>query len=170
MRQPKRRPLEGQVTVTGDIATVNLTRGEVAIIDAEDAERVKKYLWSLLPSGHHLYGYHHSMGLLHRFALGLPRCRDRDQVVDHINDNGLDCRKANLRTCTNLENVRNSRKIAPASSTYKGVVRDRGGWRVDGKAIYLSSSPHEPSAALVYDEAARERFGYFARLNFPEVA
>src|SRR5262245_7129097 len=83
-----------------------------AIVDAEDAERVNRYRWSLRhrnrPGGGYAYrGFHVGGRLrhiaLHREVLGLPPGR-LGVVVDHINHATLDNRKANLRVVTHAEN------------------------------------------------------------------
>ncbi len=88
--------------------------------------------------------------------------------VDHVNGNGLDNRRPNIRPCTQLENSRNKKKRA--RNGYKGITLNRGKWqaRVSDKNVGRFDSPEE--AARAYDEAARRLHGQFARLNFPEAA
>ncbi len=91
--------------------------------------------------------------------------------VDHIDGNKLNCRRANLRTCTHAENIRNRKKHKNGSSRFKGVHNDGVRWRarikLNGKAKSLGTYRTEIEAALAYDRAAREMFGEFARPNFP---
>jgi hypothetical protein len=93
------------------------------------------------------------------------------QVVDHINHDGLDNRRCNLRVCSHAENVRNQRGQYGRSSRYKGVSRDRrlGKWRAqiwhNGKHTYLGLHDSETAAAEAYNAKARELFGEFAYLN-----
>jgi len=95
-------------------------------------------------------------------------------MIDHINGNGLDDRRANMRTCTNQQNMRNLRKRRSGSSIYKGVYYDkrRRTWYArichNGKNIHLGTFATEIEAARAYDRAARRLFGEFARLNFPD--
>lgn len=101
---------------------------------------------------------------LHREIMKPPP----ELVVDHINGNGLDNRKKNLRICTQAQNVRNR---APIKGRYKGVSSRGGGvWRaritVDGRMIYLGDHLSEIAAAKAYDQAAIRFHGEFARLNF----
>lgn len=106
---------------------------------------------------------------LHRFLIDAPDGR----YVDHKNGDRLDNRKSNLRLCSPAENRRNSRS-ARALSGYKGVSRvDRPSkWRATllkgGKRIYLGSYKTRIEAARAYDKGAREHFGEFACLNFPD--
>jgi len=106
---------------------------------------------------------------MHRLIMDPPR----GYVVDHINGDGLDNRRANLRLATHAQNGRNRRKIKKGISKYKGVSWEEstGKWRalihVDRKKISLGCYKDEVTAAKVYDKAAKKYHGEFARLNFP---
>lgn len=97
-----------------------------------------------------------------------------DQVVDHINGDRLDNRRANLRLVTPSENQQNRALPAHNTSGYKGVCWHKriGKWHVriglNGDRIHLGYYHNLTTAALVYDAAARHYFGEFAHLNFPE--
>jgi len=108
---------------------------------------------------------------MHREVLPTPD----HLLVDHINRNGLDNRKANLRPATKAQNCRNrsKRQYTNFTSRYKGVCwnRSKNLWethlRTNGKNIYLGSFHREIEAARAYDRAARHYFGEFAAPNFP---
>lgn len=91
-------------------------------------------------------------------------------VVDHINGNGLDNRRSNLRIATRQQNTFNSVHKG-GTSKYKGVALDKesGLWRAyiakDGKRTWLGRFPDELSAAIAYDKAAKDMFGEYAKLN-----
>ena len=91
--------------------------------------------------------------------------------ADHINNNGLDNRKNNLRSCTSGQNQMNKRKWSGCSSKYKGVCWHK---RIKkwGVSIQKNREPThvgyfntESEAALAYNEKAKELFGEFANLN-----
>lgn len=105
---------------------------------------------------------------LHRMVMNAPY----GVQVDHINGDTLDNRRCNLRLCSHAENQHNKNSQA-GTSKYKGVYlykRDKK-WRAmiakNKKNIHLGYFNDEIQAAHAYDEAARQLFGEFARLNFP---
>lgn len=94
----------------------------------------------------------------------------KGQLIDHINHDGLDNRRCNLRICTHTQNNINRRKFKGAS-VFKGVSwctrlnRWRAQIRPSGCSIYLGYFKHEKDAARAYNEKAKEMFGEFACLN-----
>jgi hypothetical protein len=108
---------------------------------------------------------------MHRIILNAPP----HLVVDHINHNGLDNRKANLRLCTVAQNNQNTRPHANPNklSKYKGVSLDKNRnlyialIHRNKKNYYLGRFKNETDAAKAYDKKAAELFGEFAYLNFP---
>ncbi len=94
--------------------------------------------------------------------------------IDHINGNGLDCRRCNLRYCTISENNANRMSRKGSSSQFKGVTYDksRGRWNaaieIDGKSKAIGRFLNETDAAKAYDAEAYKKYGQYARLNFPE--
>jgi hypothetical protein len=94
-------------------------------------------------------------------------------VIDHINRNGLDNRRANLRLATVAQNAWNSKK-RNSHSGYKGVCYDKvkQRWRAaivnHGRRIHLGYFEDKIAAAKAYDEVAKKYCGQFALLNFPD--
>lgn len=150
------------------IMRIPLTKGRVAIIDACDYELIADFKWCD-DGGYARSGSKGTRVYMHRLLLGLS---GSNPFVDHINGDGLDNRRCNLRTCSQLENIRNSRRNKRSSSGYKGVTSGyKGSWyakiRVGDRRIHLGTFRDKESAAAAYDTAALTFFGEFARLNFP---
>jgi len=101
---------------------------------------------------------------LHRFLLDAG-----DLDVDHINGDGLDNRRSNLRVATRSENLRNKGPQRSNTSGFKGVswAKRARKWesqiRVDGKRRHLGYHPTPEAAHAAYCRAARELHGDFAR-------
>jgi len=161
---------------------ITLTQGKYAIVDCDDYFELIKYKWHAYRCGNTFYasrsirtkdGKKHGFNM-HRQVLKVPD----GMFVDHINRNGLDNRKANLRPATFNQNMRNrgEYKVRNCTSKYKGVTWHREGkcWqaRIIGnhKYIHLGSFRDELKAAKAYDKAAIKYHGEFAALNFPHLA
>ena len=165
-------------------ACIPLTGGKHAIIDAEDFEKVFEYQWyTKVGAVDRLYyarriatvfGKRKTVAM---HSLILPH--KEGFMTDHIDGNGLNNRRSNLRYATFTENVRN-RKVARTKdrkTQYKGVEvtprwqEGRRKWNVkitvDGKKIYIGSFHEQIDAAKAYDAAAMKYHGQFAGLNFP---
>lgn len=158
---------------------VLLTQGLVAIVDDADFDSVSAHVWRALKCNKRFYAGTAINGrivMLHRFLL----CAQPGQMVDHANGASLDNRRANLRFATYTQNNQNVPKITghargEITSSYKGVAVTRpnsGKWRVrisvEKKTVHLGVFCSEIEAARAYDTAAKQFFGPFARLNFPE--
>lgn len=159
------------------IPLLPLESGLVALVDMEDFDALACHDWRALksnPNGRTTYAVrYHRHGsdprnvYMHRQILGLAD----DEAVDHINANGLDNRRCNLRVATDSQNMANRRKRndRECSSQFKGVSRTGTKARpwvalICGK--YLGSFVNEEDAARAYDTAAVEKWGEFARTNF----
>lgn len=156
------------------IVALPLSRGKVTLIDAADFEKVGRFKWTFATAGYACRSIRRSdnskqMVLLHRVLMDAKP----EQDIDHINHDGLDNRRSNLRLCSTSENLRNARAKRNGVSKYKGVCWDksRSCWkseiRITHKRKYIGRFCSEEEAAKAYDKAARFYFGEFAYLNFP---
>lgn len=156
-------------------------QGMHALIDKDDAARVRKHRWrpsSSRRSGGGVYaetaiyveGKRQTVSM-HRLIMGA----DSPGLVDHKDGNSLNNRRSNLRWCNESKNKANSRKqIPPSSSRFKGVSWSQGKWcayiTANRKRHCLGRFDDEVAAAQAYNRAALRLFGDFARLNVLDVS
>lgn len=155
---------------------IQLSKGLVSLVDDDDFESLNKHRWC---AGRSKRGIHYArrtcrvgkehVVYLHREVLK-DKIKDTD-MVDHIDKNGLNNQKHNLRICTRAQNKMNSRKQENTSSRFKGVsyYKKRNNWRarikINKKLIDLGSFATEEEAAIVYNKKAVEIFGEFSSVN-----
>ena len=150
---------------------IKLTKGFITQVDDEDYEYLNQFKWSFYKSGNIYYvqrkktikGKRYGIKI-HRIIMNTPN----KMVVDHIDHNGLNNQKSNLRNCLRYENMRNRR--SSASSGFLGVHLSRNKYiiahiNINGKNIHLGMFKTKESAALAYNKAAIKYFGKFANLN-----
>jgi len=150
---------------------IPISKGMSAIVDAADAEIVSKWRWSARPAGRTVYAQRIDHGRkidLHRFLWrhwGMPETPE----IDHENNDGLDCRRENLRPATHMQNMWNQRISIDNTSGVKGVCFDkaRGKWSADIRAgetrLRLGRFDSIEDAAAAYRAAAERLHGEFAR-------
>jgi len=152
-----------------DIRRIPLGRGKYAYVDAADYEWLNQWKWHLF-NGYAMRCERGKRIFMHRAIMRAPK----GKIVDHADGNKRNNYRANLRICTRRDNARNMAKQAGGSSRFKGVSFDKqsGKWRAtigfEGQCTHLGYFDGEVEAARTYDRAAVERFGVFARPNFPE--
>jgi len=163
--------VEGQLCLK-----VPATRGMFTLVDIEDAEMVLSRCWQARPGRNTWYassdfGTHPDWIkiFLHRKIL---QCLPGTQV-DHINGDGLDNRKKNLRLSTQSQNLGNSRLSRASTSGFKGVYwnKGKGRWTAEigrgehSRHAHLGHFHNIYDAARAYNAAAIAKWGEFARLN-----
>lgn len=152
-------------------------------VDDEDYQKFKHLNLNLFPHGNNFYariGFYdkefykkHKKNavkhkLFHRLILGIE---DPNLSVDHIDGDGLNNQKSNLRVCSHKQNCRNRKKNLNGSSRFKGVgfhKRDKiycANIGLNGKRVHLGNFNSEIEAALAYNFAAKHHYGEFAKLN-----
>lgn len=110
---------------------IPLTRGYVAIVDDQDFDRLSQYKWQYSKRATSHYAttdIGHKKIYMHRMIMDAPD----DMTVDHINGDGLDCRRVNMRLATHRQNVINRLRLLPnTASKYRGVFAGShsNGWR-----------------------------------------
>jgi len=145
-------------------------RGQT-LVDDEDYEYLSSFRWRKIGTdkkrGYASTEIKGKFFYMHRLLLEAPD----EMQVDHINGDGLDNRRSNLRLCTNAENAMNMH-VTNGTSGFKGVSwsKERQKWeayiKFHGRMIHLGRFNSPVDAARRYDLEARKYFGEFARLNF----
>lgn len=150
--------------------------GREVLVDDADAHILSGSGWTVRKSGCTAYvqrkitrdGEYVGVEHLHRLIVGCGS----EFKVDHINGNGLDNRRENLRRCTHAENSRNCRRHSNNRSGYKGVYLSlrraseacwRAQIRVDGKKINLGRHDTAEAAYAAYCTASKRLHGEFSR-------
>lgn len=170
------RPPTVLYTISDDDPTtafIPINQGRQVQIDVADCD-LAVYRWTLnggrYAARKSVNGGVSRQQLMHRIILArkLGRPLTAGMVVDHINGDGLDNRRANLREATQMDNMRNVRPRMGGTSPYKGVRRlGPHTWeaRLDEQALGYFDT--EVDASFAYDKAALAAYGQFARLNHP---
>jgi hypothetical protein len=153
--------------------TIPLTKGKEALVDDDDYEECMEMRWCAKLSNHTVWyaartetDEHGRYDLyLHNFIMQ-PRDGER---IDHIDRDGLNCQRHNMRVATWSQNSAN--RILPNSSGFRGVSltpqgRYRAVIRKDGLLRSIGTYNTAEEAARAYDKKARELHGEFATVNF----
>ena len=159
---------------------IPLTKGQVARVDDEDFEYLSQFNWNAHEEGKTCYAYRGiANGKKRRTNIKMHReimKVTKGIEVDHVDGDGLNNCRSNLRLCTHQQNHFNTSSRRNSSSKYKGVIWDksRGKWQAKikhgGKTVHLGRFASEDTAATAYNRAAMEFYGEFARLNIIEEA
>ncbi len=157
---------------------IQLTKGKVTIVDDEDFDLINSYKWKVSKSHSNInYAIRNAWDgkqkkyrkeSIHRVIMGVT---NSNIFIDHIDGDGLNNCKSNLRICTHSQNACNRKSAIGSSSQYLGVslIKSTGKWlaliRKDKRLYYLGVFNIEAHAALAYNKAAQKFHGEFASLN-----
>jgi len=159
---------------------IPLTQGKFALVDDEDFEELSQLKWHATELGKNWYAFHSykpdtklkgkkawTQTSMHRIIMKFPV----GLYVDHINGNGLDNQKLNLRLCTPHQSSLHRPNMKRGFSKYRGVCwhKRKKKWQAEighrGKLIYIGMYKTENDAAAAYNIEAERRFGDYATLN-----
>ena len=153
---------------------VELSNGQVAVVDEADRHIVSGRKWSAVKSGEKTYAAHVDRAngksrttYMHRLIQGVRA----GQSVDHKNGDSLDNRRSNLRVASQTQNMQNVGVTKSNTSGYKGVNWNMAAskWhariRVDGKRLHLGLFESAEDAHAAYVAAAKKYHGEFANTD-----
>lgn len=160
---------------------IQLTQGKHTVVDEEDYDYLNSFKWYAWKNKKRWYARRnknvingvHGAEVMHRVIFGVT---DPKTQVDHIDHDGLNNQKSNLRLCSNAQNTLNQLKSYKKGNTskYKGVhlkVYKCGTKRwvsqimINGEKVHLGCYASEIEAALAYNNSAKKHHGDFACLN-----
>lgn len=152
---------------------IKLTLGKVALVDDEDYEYLSQWKWyahKQTRSGFRAVRINKATRKIVIMARVIMGIGDGPLIVDHIDRDGLNNQRNNLRVCTKHQNNFNKSVARNSTSKYLGVSLDQWGkWRatitLNYKQYSLGRYENEIDAAKAYNEKAKELFGEFANLN-----
>ena len=155
---------------------IALSQGKFAQVDDEDYDYLMQWKWWAGKSTNVFYAGRNVRNdrlrttiKMHRIIMGY---NSHKLCIDHIDGDGLNNQRCNLRFATKPENNMNKKSSIGSSSVYKGVCWDKNSnkWisqiRRDGRKVYFKRFINEIDAAKQYDIWAKELFKDFAKLNF----
>lgn len=155
---------------------IKLTQGKFALVDNGDYDWINQnkwyYLKALYGSGYAVRSKNGVRLFMHR-EIVKPNGSSWVLQVDHIDGNGLNNQRKNLRTCLPNQNRYNLRKRSDNTSGFKGVSWNKtcSKWSATiacrKEKYVIGYFENKIDAAKAYDQRATRLFGEFAQLNFP---
>jgi hypothetical protein len=154
---------------------IKLTKGFYTTVDNDLFSVLNQFKWTAMVVKNKVYAYRQTDNrknhiYMHRFILNA----EKGVEVDHINSNGLDNRKCNLRKVNRSQQMQNTIGWRNSVVPYKGVSLSYDGRskkyrcriRVNNKNTMVGRFYTPIQAAVAYDRAALKHFGEFAKTNF----
>ncbi len=147
---------------------IQLTQGKTSKVSDEDYEELNKHKWHAFKNGKHWYARRQitvapkkqAHICIHQVLCG--------KGADHIDGDGLNNQRDNLRPATSQQNCFNRKPLTGCTSPHKGVswhkYNKKWGARIkrSGKSFFLGYFDNEDDAALAYKSAAIVMFGLYA--------
>lgn len=154
---------------------IKLTQGKYALVDNKDFEYLNQWKWFAYNSRGKFYARRNSFNqqtkkqyVIHMHKVIMVKI-PKGKEIDHINGNGLNNQRNNLRFATRFQNMMNRKLNSNNKSGYKGVFwhkRDKvwsASGRIKNKTIYLGYFKNILDAKKSYDKFAKENFKEFVR-------
>lgn len=154
---------------------IKLTRGKFALVDDEDFDYLNQWKWNAMPDKDNWYATRtdridgKKTIRMHRQLMQA----EKGVPCDHIDRNGLNNQRSNLRLCSITENNQNrAKRNSIVSSEYKGISwhsrikKWQASLGYKGKKVHIGYFLNEKEAALAHDKKAKELHGEFAYCNF----
>lgn len=157
-----------EIEIDGSVVRIHMTRGMVAVIDIGDLPLVEGMGWCPIRGRSKWYAKHGKspLILMHRHIMQAKP----GELIGHIDRDGLNNRRSNLRVATHSQNCRNKQSDVGVSGL-RGVHwhGDKGKWAavttVHGKRIYGGYFNNPVDAARAYNRLVSAIDGEFAVLN-----
>jgi hypothetical protein len=161
------------IKIENEITYVLTTKGEF-LIDSEDIDKIKNYTWWIGKNGYVYTKIYFENKSKIIYLSRLIMDANGNEEIDHIDRNKLNNKKGNLRIADRVTNNANKSKVGlNYSSTYKGVLKVKGGWKarigINNKEINIGTFTNEIAAANAYNFYAELYLGEYAFKNLCEV-
>lgn len=159
---------------------IKSTNGYDILVDDENYQYLNQFKWVATQKSKrystkyairriYITRLRYKISQMHREVLSCPT----KKIIDHINHNGLDNRKINLRICTRSQNLMNTKNLLPSHNKtgYRGVRlhthpnKFTAQIQIQGKQKYLGTFMSAKEAAKAYNKIAKKYFKEFAALN-----
>lgn len=169
--------MKNKILIESDEISLIFIKGIAIKVDTDNLDLIRQYSWHIKKSKDskdYVRASFTENGKTKRITLHrLIMNAKSDEMIDHIDGNTMNNMKCNLRKCNKNQNMWNRQKHKTAQSIFKGVrITEYGTYRArisyNNKRMELGTFKTESEAAKAYDKKAKELFGEFARLNFPQ--
>ena len=156
---------------------IKLTHEKVTLVDDEDFEYLNQWKWRASKNKKSKTYYaqrdicidnKRTTVFMHRIIMN----PNKHMLIDHIDMNGLNNLKTNLRICNHSQNQCNrkswglSKYLGVSIKKKRSIIYYQTLIKVNKKSLYIGIFKSEIEAAKAYDKAAKEYHGEYANLNF----